>query len=226
MALKLSFAQEKGGVGKTTLNIITANYLFNRYPNKKVGFLDCDHNKSATGIRNFDEQKGLKDGDSYDFAYIPPNELPKHIDVLDNEYDYIIIDLPGNIAQHGVLSVYILLDFVFVPLLLSKTDLNTSFKYVNMISEQLPALRAESGLKPPRIYGVHNQIHLIGSEDKQWVYDGISPYTELHIPLMKSYMPRTKYLTTELSTIGLFEKCSKNIEIMNFFEEVLHILSK
>ena len=85
----ISFASQKGGVGKSTVLMLTASALYRR-TNKKVLVIDCDPQRSVKDIYNQDE-----DGDSFDVIAFnwkqpkPEVNFDKTIALAEKKYDVI-----------------------------------------------------------------------------------------------------------------------------------------
>lgn len=102
----IAFANQKGGVGKTTLCILFADYL--AWKKKGVVLLDADDQRSVTTKREKDVEF---------FGEEPPYEV-QHVGIQDVDYmqrlmanarqidGTVIIDCPGNVRDDGLAQVY------------------------------------------------------------------------------------------------------------------------
>jgi len=135
----VAFANQKGGVSKSTLACHLAIYLFDRAI--PVGFLDTDEQQtSARWLKNAEPKLRVIVACEVDAIRKAKLELSKSCEIL-------VADSPGSggDASH---SITMLADLVIVPLQPSKPDLRAitdSLKYVRLAQEM-------SGGKRPRVF--------------------------------------------------------------------------
>jgi cellulose biosynthesis protein BcsQ len=114
----ISVVGEKGGIGKTTLNIILASDLFYA-KGKKVVLLDLDnpqysiYNKRQRELESLDKEERQ----SMELYPIEPVTVATLQDTIVKHYgrvDYIILDLPGSLNVEMVKGL-LYVEHVFVP---------------------------------------------------------------------------------------------------------------
>jgi len=114
----ISVVGEKGGIGKTTLNIILASDLFYA-KGKKVVLLDLDdpqysiYNKRQRELESLDEEERQ----SIELYPIEPVTVATLQDTIVKHYgrvDFIILDLPGSLNVEMVKGL-LYVEHVFVP---------------------------------------------------------------------------------------------------------------
>lgn len=114
----ISVVGEKGGIGKTTLNIILASDLFYA-KGKKVVLLDADnpqysiYNKRQRELESLDAEERQ----SMELYPIEPVTVANLQDTILKYYgivDYIILDLPGSLNVEMVKGL-LYVEHVFVP---------------------------------------------------------------------------------------------------------------
>lgn len=123
----ISISSQKGGVGKTTVNILAAS-LFHFLGKEKVAVIDCDYPQhSLEGLREKElAQLQATPAKAADFqalgiqAYpIVGCEVQEALEVakeMDGHFDLVFIDTPGTINVPGLLALWRQLDYVFMPL--------------------------------------------------------------------------------------------------------------
>ena len=111
------FANQKGGVGKTALCVLFANYLANR--GKQVTVIDADIQKSIQGIRNNDIRQYGKDAFSY---YVQaydvskgPEAVGKLVEAAEEVSGYVLFDTPGNLSEDGMIPILEAADYIITP---------------------------------------------------------------------------------------------------------------
>ena len=96
------FANQKGGVGKSTLCLLLANYLV--YWKKNVCIIDTDLQQSASLQRQIDEQQ-FGTEPPYAIQSFPITDTATMQQLMENaqEFDgYVLFDAPGNIKDDGL----------------------------------------------------------------------------------------------------------------------------
>jgi len=123
----ISISSQKGGVGKTTINILAAS-IFHFLGQEKVAVIDCDYPQhSLEGLRNKElTQLQVNPDKAAEFqalnvqAYpIIGCEVKEALDVakeMDGQFDLVFIDTPGTINVPGLIELWKQLDYVFMPL--------------------------------------------------------------------------------------------------------------
>lgn len=114
----ITFANQKGGVGKTTLCVTFANYLVTK--GVRVAIVDCDFQHSIIKCRKADIKK-------YDVEYVPYDVLSyeandkKAIIALiekmhnDQSLDVVLMDSPGSLQADGLVPMFVNSDIIVVP---------------------------------------------------------------------------------------------------------------
>lgn len=118
------FANQKGGVGKTTLCALFANYLDNK--NVPLLVLDADIQQTLKDRRD-DDLKQLKQNYSeeevskmvhYNIRSVTiSNQKNTHniMEFLKSQKATIIIDTPGNLTQDGFVELIASTDYIICP---------------------------------------------------------------------------------------------------------------
>ncbi len=152
--LYVAIATQKGGIGKSTITMLLANYLHN-IGGMNVGVVDCD-----------DPQHSISDARERELLLIKNNEADKEaakdvfrktgkrifpvvatnpVDALDQAEiliedenpDIVLFDLPGTIRSKGVLSTLSQMDYIFVPISADRLVLESALQFVANFKDNL-----------------------------------------------------------------------------------------
>ena len=129
----ISFANQKGGSGKTTLSANLAVLWANS--DYKVAVVDADSQKSLTywleARKKYygDEPTGI---DSYTFDL---RNLKEELKTIKRKYDFIIIDSPPSITFETI-QIVRSSDLIFVPVQPSPLDLMATIPFLNLAKDE------------------------------------------------------------------------------------------
>lgn len=160
MAKFIVFGNQKGGIGKTTLAVLSATGLSSSPFNKKVLLIDNDNQQSAIRLRQYDEENYEDRQPPYLIRGMNYEEIVASIADIDEMYDYVFIDTPGKLdanlppEQQEVTKVLLLTDFLFMPFKAGALNLDATTDYVKVLL-QAQKHRANTD-RPLTIYGVVN----------------------------------------------------------------------
>jgi len=98
------FGNQKGGVGKSTLTVLSGNYL-SLAKDWPVTIIDMDYQQSIS--QKFEKAKVLENEEPYDVLPANLESFPPLIAVL--------IDLPGKLDDDGLIPVFRSADLVVCP---------------------------------------------------------------------------------------------------------------
>jgi chromosome partitioning protein len=112
----IAFANSKGGVGKSTLAVHLAVWLFDR--GKTVALLDTDKQRSSSAWANEAEPRlTIRRADTHE-------EVATSIHELADTHEFVVADAPGGLEELSR-TVLILADLAVFPLLPSILDLRS-----------------------------------------------------------------------------------------------------
>lgn len=134
----LTFANQKGGVGKTTLAIAFANYI-KQNTNKNISVLDFDFQNSFFKQYNEDLKEGLiplyeveKIGKE-NFHYTQDDNI---LSQLKNSDDIFLFDTAGNInGDYAQLLLYS--NVIIIPYQYSSADMRSTITFLNALIKVL-----------------------------------------------------------------------------------------
>lgn len=160
--MNIIFGNQKGGVGKSTLCIMLANYL-TLVKKKQVLVIDMDFQKSINEQRKFDLTKNpeRKNSKPYEILVMDTEDYPKYAEQLKKLNDYILIDLPGRLDDESLIPIlkdahYIICPF-FYEIKSVLSTLNFS-KFVKFLDEKKAIFFVPNRLKAGTKYETKEDV--------------------------------------------------------------------
>jgi chromosome partitioning protein len=111
--MKIIFGNQKGGVGKTTLAILFANYLVEK--NRKVIAIEMDVQKSIATTRRNEIEEGVNLKAPYEIVFKALADYPKFAEALKNTNINLVIDLPGKLDDPHLVPILKDADIIVCP---------------------------------------------------------------------------------------------------------------
>lgn len=189
----VTFANQKGGVGKTTLSVLFANYLVEA--SKTVIVLDTDHQRSIMVMRREDSENFSHQTMGYEVVECSledPEALSSYLKELDSHSEYVLVDAPGNLTENGLIQLFSHSDYIIVPYQYERKSLDSTGTFVSAISQLNDHLKRHS-LPCPKLIFAPNKVKVgvgLKSEKEVW---------ELTDQALQNYgilLPRIKDLAT------------------------------
>lgn len=152
--LRIVFANQKGGVGKTTICTLFANYLASK--KKNVLVVDADLQKSIYTQRQSDSQVYDEDA-PYEVQAILLNSLENVQQIMDASSQlpgYVLFDAPGNISEDGLVPLFTNADVIICPYSYDLRTLNSTGVFIEVM-EKLKAAYPEMHAK---LFFIPNRI--------------------------------------------------------------------
>ena len=163
------FANQKGGVGKSTLCVHYANYL--RAHLVDVVVFDTDFQQTIYSLRQRElEAHGVKPGEEYEhnsdvkkkfFTYyeiIAENDLLAVKDAVqafnkfDNDKEHVIlVDLPGYLSDDNLISLFKISDFIFIPFQYENAVLESTSVFIRILTMQEFGINSQLVFIPNKI---------------------------------------------------------------------------
>ena len=130
----ITFANQKGGVGKTTLCTLFANYLVAR--GKRTIVIDCDGQQTIFEKRKADHKKYSDLKEPYKvqaFNIADPENVKNLMQNLRQLNGTVLIDAPGNLAQQGLIPLFVHSDYIVCPYQYETTSINSTVTFLGFI---------------------------------------------------------------------------------------------
>ncbi|GJH40062.1 hypothetical protein RCZ04_06120 [Capnocytophaga sp. HP1101] len=131
----ITFATQKGGVGKTTLAVAFANYL-TLVKNKKVKAFDFDFQKSF--YQKWEEDKVLSIPPLYEVEVIGDEnqesllDFQTLMDMKKEEETVYLFDLAGTLDERYI-DLLIYSDFIIIPFEYSDVSVKSTMVFINLL---------------------------------------------------------------------------------------------
>lgn len=179
MSTIISFANQKGGVGKTTLCTTFANYLVEK--GERLLILDCDNQNSISEKRQSDKQKYSTARFGYNvqrFDIADADNAAALMQQLKAVDGVIIIDTPGHLSQQGLLPLFIHSDIIVCPYFYDAASLQstvTFLKFIEVLKSKVPLMQTQVLLVPNRYdkrIGKKDELELWDETDKAFACYG------------------------------------------------------
>lgn len=114
----VTFANQKGGVGKTSLCVTFANYLVMK--GVRVVVIDCDFQHSILKCRKADLKHYREELIPYEVWSHEPNSSEAMITLIEKLHndpgiDVVLMDSPGSLKADGLVPMFVNSDIIAVP---------------------------------------------------------------------------------------------------------------
>lgn len=147
------FANQKGGVGKTTLCTMFANFLAGK--GESVLVLDADMQQSISKRREMDIDNELSPTYSVQILKIEDvDEVSMAMEEAKKLKGYVLIDVPGNLNEKGLVRIFANCDVVVCPYQYELSSINstaTFIKVLHIMKGQISQMKAQIIFVPNRI---------------------------------------------------------------------------
>ena len=148
------FANQKGGVGKSTLCILLADYL--AYWKKDVCIIDTDLQQSASLQREQDRQTFGED-EPYSilsFEVSDPRTMQMLMENAQSQDGFVLFDAPGTIKDDGLAPMFIYADYIICPFEYESKSLSSTWTFIQVINR----LRQLNQQMKAQIFFVPNKV--------------------------------------------------------------------
>lgn len=141
MAKIISVGNQKGGVGKTAVTIMSAAALSQTPFNLKTVIIDLDPQKSVVKARKLDLKAYQTDVAPFDVLSYSISDLQANIKRLDKEYQLIFIDTAGKMDNtqpfetQEITKALMYVDCLFIPFVAGNYNLESTVDYFDFIKK-------------------------------------------------------------------------------------------
>ena len=183
--IRIAFANQKGGVGKSTLCILFANYL--AYWNRTVCVIDTDIQATIASVRDLDAKthNGEPPYEVYHLSIDDPDSMELFLEQSAEIDGYQLFDTAGRLDDDVIGVILSHADYIIVPFEMETKSMMSTFSF----------LRVMASLKEAR--DVNPQLFLVPNK-----YDRRIGTSEE----IKDYADRIK----EMSNYGIVTPCVHN----------------
>ena len=189
----ITFANQKGGVGKTTLCTLFANYLVAR--GKRTIVIDCDGQQTIFEKRKADHKKYSDLKEPYKvqaFNIADPENVKNLMLNLRQLNGTVLIDAPGNLAQQGLIPLFVHSDYIVCPYQYETTSINSTVTFLGFILQLKKRVQSMATKiffvvnRHDKRYGTEREKQLWAETDEGWSKFGIvTPKIEQRVEMQR-----------------------------------------
>jgi len=160
----VSFANQKGGVGKTTIAILLANYI----ASNKKDLLVVDFDFQASFYNLWSEEKDLYDNDNgYEVISKDLDNVNDVLNLTENSEHVFLFDLPGKADDNNLIPIIQATDLFIIPFSYNKISFESTLVFtqvVNQINSNPKLVFVPNIIKTSAKYKTKDQVNEILSE--------------------------------------------------------------
>jgi chromosome partitioning protein len=152
---KIVFANQKGGVGKSTLCMLFANYL--AFKRKDVCIIDTDLQKTILMQRRKDSTVFGDQEEPYsiqDFDIDDPTAVQQLMESAAQVEGYVLFDSPGTVSEDGLVPMFVNADYISCPYEYEEKTLDSTGVFIqvmNQLRQSYPQMKAKLFFVPNKI---------------------------------------------------------------------------
>ena len=209
----IAFATQKGGIGKTTLTVLTASYL-HYVKGYNVAVVDCDAPQNsiadlrARGVKVIDESTYFKALACDHFRRVKKKAYPviasNAVNALDDadkmlraeatKPDLVFFDLPGTLKSEGVVKTLSQMDYIFAPISADRLVVESTLQFAALFHENL----ITTGIAKTK--GLHLFWTMVDGREKSELYDLYQQIIDgMNISMLETRLPDSKRFRRDLS---------------------------
>lgn len=136
--MNILIANQKGGVGKSTLTVMLANFTTSA-KQLSATIIDMDYQQSIS--QKFEKAKILENAEPYDVLPATLESYPILRDVLaKNKQEIVLIDLPGKLDDDGLIPVFNSADLVICPFAYEEFSFDSTVLFAVVLKKINPGI--------------------------------------------------------------------------------------
>lgn len=124
--------------------------------------------------------------DYYKLVSMSSADFTTQVEVLKENYDFIFVDIPGNLKQEGVIDVYQYLDYAFIPVNDSWSEIDSTKKFIDKYLE-IVEFRREHGFET-KVFGFFCRVKSTSKIFSE-LYVTKNDLSIWKIPFLENYVP-------------------------------------
>lgn len=213
----ICIGNQKGGVGKSTITSMLANYL-HKHSDVKILVVDADDlQQTLTKLRNTElNGNGEKGRSAYNIETIYAVDFESNIKSWRANYDLIFVDVPGDLKHAGVGKIYANIDYLFIPTSSSTFDISSTIEFIEFVNNVFKGFN-----KNLVAYGFFNKVKPQTVDFKE-LYRSKDMFS---LPFLENFVPDHVNLQREASTLDTYENANTG-EYDKFCKEIISIIIK
>lgn len=209
----VAFATQKGGIGKSTVTALAANYLHN-VKGHNVAVIDCDAPQhSIHGLR---ERETKLIGESLYFKALACDHFRKSkknaypvvesdaMNALDDaermiaqeevKPDIVFFDMPGTLRSNGVVKTLSQMDYIFAPMSADRFVVESTLQFAVMFRDNLMTTGQA------KTKGLYLFWTMVDGREKNGLYEVYEDViAEMGLPVLSTRLPDSKKFRRDLS---------------------------
>ena len=166
----VTIANQKGGVGKSTIAMLFANWLKER--GNDVVILDADRQATIYYQRESDKKTFPEEEFGYRISQFNIDRTQKEISEILTQLKstkpdtYIILDAPGNLSENGLVPCLALADVIVCPFQYERKSLDSTGTFIVVLKKVLDAYKTS-----PKTIFLPNRVKTnTGTKEEKEVY--------------------------------------------------------
>ncbi len=218
----VSFFNQKGGVGKSTLCTMLASYMHHS-TKKSVCVVDADNLQQSILEQRREDRQSKDELEKYMYRVAEIASEQFYEQIYNNEdynkYDIILVDLPGNLWQKGVIPTLCLMDLIVIPTGFSDVDINSTNKFVQVFDNNIAPGRkkADTSLSPSRVIFAFNRVNKRQKEADAYLSANGDMY-------LKNALPDSVCFQRGFSTVNEYEHYRDKKLVKKFCREIENMI--
>jgi len=233
MSKIISFGNQKGGVGKSTITVMVANALSQPPFNYDICIVDCDNQKSIVESRRFDKEDFPDMEFPYEVYDMDVPLLQEQIKEMDQVFDFIIVDAAGKldkdlpIDNQEISKIIMYVDYLFLPFRSGTFNLDSTLNYLEFV-QKIYSIRKDTS-RPLNLYGLINMFRSRSRMNRYLMQevDEIKEFTDILFMRNKlNNYTLFEDIDTHTSYYDMESNDTSKINFTVWFNEFMKVISK